>query len=385
MKKSWAQRLVLGVAGGVFSLLVAEGLCRVALLSGARISFGRDYYPPVRDHELLPYEIPATLEREAIHPIEEVAAPDPDETDVKLSADFYDMMVPLKPLAQFVGHLWKWTPQLGYIYDVVVTIDKYNRRLSRPPGSVRHSKKHLLLAGCSYTFGEGLPDEQTLSWQINAQQEGVEAYNMAFRGYGTNDVVARFMTGNPAAGITQERGLLVYNFLGFHLPRALGASSIPWIGSAADVEEDSKGDWYLAGSFVQAHPWRMHFHNWFNQLAIVRLFRMELPMRVDEQYDWLARMMVEIERLYRQQTSPQNQLVVVLYPQGMKTTDPRKIREALSRHHIHFIDYTAHELGEFTNGPSQIPHDGHPSAEANRFYSRILLRDLQPLLEKSGI
>jgi hypothetical protein len=68
------------------------------------------------------------------------------------------------------------------VYDVVYTIDLYGLRRS-PPDRGRDVRDCVLFFGNSYTFGEGLQDDETMPYRVAELGRGsVEVYNFGFGG-----------------------------------------------------------------------------------------------------------------------------------------------------------------------------------------------------------
>lgn len=86
--------------------------------------------------------------------------------------------------------------------------------------------RHALFFGGSYTFGEGLPNDATLSARFQAYAEGnYQAYNYAYKGYGPNQMLCQLQDDAKFDDIAQDTGIAVYGFIRNHIWRAAGA---PW-------------------------------------------------------------------------------------------------------------------------------------------------------------
>jgi len=70
-------------------------------------------------------------------------------------------------------------------YDVVYSVAGGQRRTSRQPGR----GPALIAAGCSFTFGHGLIDEDTWPWLLQEHQPDVHVMNLGCMGYGTDQAL----------------------------------------------------------------------------------------------------------------------------------------------------------------------------------------------------
>lgn len=112
----------------------------------------------------------------------------------------------------------RWSSKYIYadstVFDVIQTIDSMGLRLT--PGGVRSDASPILFLGCSFTFGTGLGDHETLPYFFQAQSASdVKAINMAYNGYGAHQMLA----------ILEEE--LEQTLLKSQIPKAAIYSAIP--------------------------------------------------------------------------------------------------------------------------------------------------------------
>lgn len=106
------------------------------------------------------------------------------------------------------------------LYCTQYTIDGQGRRaLPHNPGALQH----LLFFGCSFTYGEGVADNETFAARIAALCPTTQVHNYAYSGYGPQQMLAQLQFGHLGNGIEQPTGQLVYVLLPEHVYRAAGA------------------------------------------------------------------------------------------------------------------------------------------------------------------
>jgi len=69
-------------------------------------------------------------------------------------------------------------------YDVTIRTDEFSRRRSTRNQSEEESAKHAIFMGCSFTFGQGVNDWETLPSQFADNTDGHVAHNYGLGGYG---------------------------------------------------------------------------------------------------------------------------------------------------------------------------------------------------------
>lgn len=376
------RRFALSFFAVLITLVLVELLCGWFLSLGYKVKPSYEMasvHNPQR--ELLPSEMPESMSSRPRFSPEPIPDFEGDPGELIEEVHYAHSVIPERLLKSTATRTRRYQKSTGRVlFDHQVTVDQYGRRISRSSPKTSQAPLHLLMMGCSYVFGTAIGDEDTITWQMNLKQNKVEAYNGGNPGYGTADVLARFLVGDEMSGIEQKRGVLVYNFIADHIPRSLGSSSIPWTDMLSYVTEQGDGAFRLEGSFVKSRPKLTAFYKWFARRNISQLFGLHLPILRKSHYDLIARMLLQTEKLYKAQSHPENQLVVVIYPQTVQGINIEYFRQALSRHQIRFLDYSSTDISKVVQGRARIPYDHHPSALANAVFAEVLLQDLSPLI-----
>ncbi len=112
------------------------------------------------------------------------------------------------------AHAWKARGDGGVEFDVVYRVDRFgSRRVAARP----EQGPTWMLFGGSFTFGEGLEDEETIANRLQLLMPGARLYNFGVRGSGTGDVLLllrrKLASGEPPAGV-------IYFFIEDHIRRA---------------------------------------------------------------------------------------------------------------------------------------------------------------------
>lgn len=118
-------------------------------------------------------------------------------------------------------------------YDVVYTIGDDGLRVT--PGS--STGEPVLFLGCSFTFGEGVHDDQTLPARVAAALgEGASVVNHGVGGYGPQQMLRAFETGRVPI---PSGARVFYQAIGDHVRRVAGKA--PWDGAGPRYELDGDG------------------------------------------------------------------------------------------------------------------------------------------------
>jgi hypothetical protein len=109
------------------------------------------------------------------------------------------------------------------VYDVEYTIDERGLRIS--PRS--DAPAAALFFGCSYTFGEGVKDEESMPWQVGLRvAEELRVDNFGFSGYGPHQMLRALESGFVEERLLAPPVAVIYQMILLHLRRSAGME--PW-------------------------------------------------------------------------------------------------------------------------------------------------------------
>lgn len=112
------------------------------------------------------------------------------------------------------------------VYDVTYTIGPDGLRIS-PPADDSRLRGCALFFGCSFTFGEGVNDDQAMPWRVGARTNGeYRVHNFGFHGYGPHHMLAALESNIVERSVQSPPTHAVFQALPEHAARAAGR--FPW-------------------------------------------------------------------------------------------------------------------------------------------------------------
>jgi hypothetical protein len=138
------------------------------------------------------------------------------------------------------------------IYDVTLTIDEHGLRVSPPvaPGAVPLGC--VWFFGGSYTFGEGVEDDQAMPYRVGVRSGGrYVVRNFGFHGYGPHQMLAELQSGRTEARAGCVPTHVIYQGMVWHAQRAAGRAF--WDLSGPRYVLDADGRALRAGTFRDQH------------------------------------------------------------------------------------------------------------------------------------
>ena len=254
------------------------------------------------------------------------------------------------------------------IYDRNYIIDTLGRRQvpNAHPDSTYH--EFAMLAGCSYMFGYGLDDRQTLAFAIDSIS-GVRPYTYAIAGQGPQHLLTTLKTNNLHAQIKESNGRLIYLFIDDHLPRLIGSRRLikMW---ARDFpyffweDEELKRD----GTFTTGRPITTAIYRILTQSAFIDLFDIDIPWSISDAHLKLTAKVFAASQQEFLNQYPNGDFLVVIGPNSKLA---QRLVAQLKKEGVHYLDYSQlldKEQPEF----KLFRTEGHP----NGLYYQRLAKEL---------
>ena len=277
------------------------------------------------------------------------------------------------PWADSVYHAFKMNGA-DTVFDVYYTIDSYCKRFT--PGHDSTKKKYSIFFGCSFSFGEGLNDNETFAYYYQDLGKFSNSYNFSCPGFATNHMLARLQYQSLTDQVKEPDGTAFYIFMWDHMYRAIGSMAryTDWLYNAPYFEMEN-GEIVRNKMFKNGRHWISGFYELVYQTSIIRYFQVDIPVRLyDYHFDLVTEMIRQSKTEYKKQFG-NDRFYVILYPGYDKCTPEEydKLRSYLSKKEIKFIDLTS-----FVKYDEQysLKGDEHPKANTNKIFAAETLKRL---------
>lgn len=258
------------------------------------------------------------------------------------------------------------------IWNVRYTTDEHGRRTTVVPDT-QTASQFAVFFGCSFLFGEGGNDAETIPSQFAAAAPQFRPYNYGVPGYGTQHMLAKLQSNSIRHEVAEKNGIAIYLYLEeIHEPRAIGGMQVtnsfgehfPYYDFNAD------GELQRFGNFSTGRPVLTHMYGLLGKSQFIKYMGLNFPQRRDEHFRIVARMIERSRELCQQQLNC-NKFYVVCYP---RKNAHGNLLPYLQTEEITVLDYSSlfdpNGEGMFHKG------DGHPTPLANHQLSRQLALDV---------
>jgi hypothetical protein len=266
------------------------------------------------------------------------------------------------------------------VYDVVYTIGANGLRVA-PPDRGAAAAQCVLFFGDSFTFGEGLADDQTLPYRVGVLADGnARVFNFGFHGYGAQQMLAALERGDVESVVGCRPTQVIYEGIPDHVARAAGFYNFMQHWPRYELVHTVSGDSVrYAGHFDDRQP-----------SAFTRLLQPMLSK------SWLYRWLVSLSPLpgdadlkrYVAIVRTSERLVTARYPgchfdvlwwsiHGRGPMDEitlPALRAAGLR--VHATDDILPGFRKHSAQYTLSPYDGHPSARADDLLARYVVKSI---------
>ena len=288
---------------------------------------------------------------------------------------------------KYTAHLTSKKTQT-VIYHADISFDQYGLR--NVPGRPRVADKQYIFAGCSFTYGEGVNDDETFPGQFQKLRPDSQVYNFGLGGEGGNDILYELQYGfnQRYEKIPVKNATFIYMFISDHFRRAICPVSCltpewDWLLLHHRYEWDENQKLTYRGIF-RDRLIRNKIYSLFSKLELRRVLGLDWPLLTsDETYDFyveLVRMMkdVAIEKL------KVKEFYVALHPFSTNPTSPG-FEDRLRKAGIAVLDSRVANLSELMENKANIPVDRHPTPLAHKIHALLLDRELKKIESKQRV
>lgn len=272
--------------------------------------------------------------------------------------------------------VWRNRSWLGWqeLYEATYTIDENGWRTTGPPPQAPTGS--LLCLGGSFTFGQGLQDEQSWPWLV-ASELGpeVQVVNLGAPGWGPAQMLALAESSELDEALAAPPRVAVYLAISGHPQRVTGDA--PWSEGFPRYEPDEEGVPRRRGSHGKKTPTRERSsaerflrRNLRRSALVRRLLQESTPGNPTDQADQIepwAAVVGRTAEVLRERYSDLR-LVVLFWddsgPERDRWSRQEAMISALEERGLEVVRLSTW-LPDLREDPRwRIPHDRHPSAPA---------------------
>lgn len=249
------------------------------------------------------------------------------------------------------------------LFTAIYNTDGHGNRIV--PQEEGPKDMHLAAFGCSFMFGVGANDDETLPAQLACRHPEVAVYCFAQGGYGPGHPALQMESG--ACDVIQERpGAAVYLFMPDHLYRLLPRPEYArsWMKNHPAFQLDADGEPVYLGSLSGAFAEQLKQYALWSRENFIRWSGLTFPLMLRQADFELGAALIAQARSEYQLRFPGNAFYVLLDPVTHERFDDKRFIAALQRRGLKILDpeglYGPHPWSNM-----RYPADCHPTPVAH--------------------
>ena len=248
--------------------------------------------------------------------------------------------------------------------------DQFSRRITPDNQNVTTQKnKYAIFLGCSFTYGDGVNNTQTMPYYFQQLDSSHHVYNYGFLGYSPLHTLARLQSENIKMQVPESAGFGVFTYINDHIDRTIPASR--WIifqqGKFPNLLEKSlKTD----NIYRNKHRFKYELLNWMGSSNIWNYFRIGFPKQhTEKHYQLVVDVISQAKREFIRQFHHDKFYVIIFPGQNI----PDYMKTMFQKANLKVYDYSKlYNLEKYMleTDPS------HPRAEAYKMVMNQFYKDL---------
>nr|AUN37086.1 hypothetical protein [uncultured bacterium] len=252
-------------------------------------------------------------------------------------------------------------PGGGKIYEKTYTMMGSGFRYVPQPDTPKSS--HLACFGCSFMFGIGVNDNETLPARLADNWPNAHVYNFAIGSYGPAQPLLQMQSG-VLDELEEGPGAAVFMLMSDHLNRIMPCMShvLTWAKEFPAFDMDAGGTPRYIGPFSEIYPGRITLFRALSNEQFLLWSGMDIPPRPPQYYADLCGALLGAARDEYRRRFPQNEFYVLVEPSAYGAAKIPEAIKAIRKRGVPVLD-----PGRIYRGKKlHYEREGHPLPEANQ-------------------
>lgn len=255
------------------------------------------------------------------------------------------------------------------IFDTVYSFDSYGLRVMPTPASVADPDV-VVFFGCSFTFGDGVGDQETLPARVAACAPELQVLNFAYSGYGPHQMLANLESGRVCQIVPKAPRVVIFQMIPDQVRRARGWIRFnPHAPRYVFAESRVRREGNLDDAWWTPQVWPFVWQS--------RIFERLLVPRLVGQADLdltAALIRQSADEVQRQFPGCEFHILLWNHP-DQRLAVPLRRELCTAGIRIHDVERIILDLKKRPE-KYRIPYDSHPNSETHRLLAEYVCREI---------
>ena len=264
------------------------------------------------------------------------------------------------------------------LFNTKYTYGSNGFRITPDSDSSTNANKYALFYGCSFTFGWGLDDKETLAYYFSKDNSEYNSYNFGENGYGPQQMLALLETPTVQNTIKEKDGFAIYTYIDDHVLRVIpGTASLTRLEGKTPYYHLKKEKFTRKGFYSDRYDPKSIVFRIINNSNLFKYFNIGSPFKLKrEHYTYTAKIIKAAADEYTRKFKNDN-FYVLIYPIPFFYGSNEVFVEELKKLNLKVLDYSL--LIDMKSDKYSIIDDWHPRALANEVISKKLTEDISKM------
>ena len=243
------------------------------------------------------------------------------------------------------------------IYDAIYKTNSLGHRIT-PRKTEIGPEYFAIFMGCSFTYGIGVNQNETLPFFFSQEFPKFRSYNLGIPASAPNQYLRLLESADWNEGIKESKGIFFYPLIEAHLSRSNGfVNEMSWMGPTPNYEW--KGEkLVLSGTMEKNFKFRKFLANYF-QKPLIKMGK-NWPWLKESHYLHTCRLVEGMKENFLK-TYPKSKFVVLIHPLGkFSKLNPCFEEKGIEYWHID-LNYPGDQHHRYS-----FPMDSHPTPLTNK-------------------
>ena len=286
----------------------------------------------------------------------------------------------LTPNLNYNAELYK-TNSNFLIYKALYSTNEFGWRITKNKQLVFDKDVSLLFWGCSFTFGEGLNNEETFPF-ILSEKAHLKTYNLGVAGSSPSRMLFRFKDKKSYGFDLNDKNskFAFYMFMNDHYARVIGTPSYFEVDKSYSDPYFylESGKLKFKRSFSEMPPLKLFLIKLLGKSNFLKLLSLSYPTIGQDELELFSKTIEGLKNEILESNINVKEFFVVIWPGEIYLTN--SLKKELSKLGIRTLDYGILNVHELLRGRNVQKYDAHPSALSNDLLAFLLKKDIEEII-----
>jgi hypothetical protein len=267
------------------------------------------------------------------------------------------------------------------VYNAKYTINRSGYRETAPMSiNTSDTVSSIVFFGCSYTFGMGLNDDQTIPYIVqDYEKDKYKVYNLGVGGYGPNQMLSAIEHNMLNSIVKGKPRIFIFTAITDHINRVYGLNlkAIRYEYGPKYVIDEKTNQLKFEGLYID--PQNLMESRWFSKIIKSGICGYITKKAIDKKKSRLVLAIISKSKELLLKKYPGSKFYVIYWDNVQDNNDSAIIsglrKKGVNVHLVSTI-LPGYSSGKFPSYVIYVPYEYHPNYRANKLLSEYIVQNI---------